>query len=548
VVLERPAPSGAVAALLLTAACALGLALAFAVWGHTWDDSAITLGYSRVFAATGEIRFGRYGERVEGFSTLLWMLVGAGLARLFPAPAALLDAARVACGALYVLNTFLFHRLAARLIPARHATAAAIAFALLAVSIVSVPDAMENHLFLTLHLALAHAYLSAFDRAGSAALGGLVLLPPLLFLCRPEGVVTAAALVAALVVERAQLAPSARRRVAAALASSAVLGLAVVVWRHAYFGTWAPNSVYAKTWPPYFQPLSFRVVSGLAANGRFALAAFAWLLPAFLLQPRPSGKATVAVATHRRPRFFGLCVGLYAVYHLATGSPRGTANRVFLAVIPFALLLAFDAVRRLPRLASGRIAVCAAAFVATQAFFYREYRQAPITVAQVRGLLEPAVRLAAITGRRPLRLAGPDMGATLLYWGLDVDLVDTALLNNAMAARTGWRAAADTIFAAGEPQVIETHSPWTELNGLADDVRVAKHYLRVSVDGRFYLVERGFLEGVLVAAPQTGVAVTPADRLSRDERDRLKETVFTDFPAGASGLTSSWRWALELPR
>ena len=42
-------------------------------WQYTWDDSAITLAFSRTLVATGEIRPTPLSDRVEGYSTFLWM-------------------------------------------------------------------------------------------------------------------------------------------------------------------------------------------------------------------------------------------------------------------------------------------------------------------------------------------------------------------------------------------------------------------------------------------------------------------------------------------
>src|SRR4029077_2276188 len=50
---------------------------AFLVRANTWDDGAITLAYSRTFAATGRIALTAVSEQVEGSSSTEWFLINA---------------------------------------------------------------------------------------------------------------------------------------------------------------------------------------------------------------------------------------------------------------------------------------------------------------------------------------------------------------------------------------------------------------------------------------------------------------------------------------
>src|SRR5262245_21350587 len=70
---------------ILLAAAAVAIVLIFAVlfWGITLDDAYITFRYARHLAeGYGLGAWNRTGERVEGYSSPLWMLLLAGAARL----------------------------------------------------------------------------------------------------------------------------------------------------------------------------------------------------------------------------------------------------------------------------------------------------------------------------------------------------------------------------------------------------------------------------------------------------------------------------------
>src|SRR5258708_1418353 len=56
--------------------------VAWRFWELTWDDSAITLGFSRTFAYTGRIEPTPGSGIVEGYSTTLWMLLMAAAAKV----------------------------------------------------------------------------------------------------------------------------------------------------------------------------------------------------------------------------------------------------------------------------------------------------------------------------------------------------------------------------------------------------------------------------------------------------------------------------------
>src|SRR6202012_4699591 len=81
--------------LLLATAFLVQIAIAWHFQYLTWDDSAITLGFSRTFARTGKIEPTPGSGVVEGYSTTLWMLLMALAAKIASSPATLLVIAKV---------------------------------------------------------------------------------------------------------------------------------------------------------------------------------------------------------------------------------------------------------------------------------------------------------------------------------------------------------------------------------------------------------------------------------------------------------------------
>ena len=81
--------------------------VAWRFWAITWDDSAITLGFSRTFALTGHIEPTPGSGIVEGYSTTLWMLLMALAAKFVGTPAALVAVAKISTLILNLANLLL---------------------------------------------------------------------------------------------------------------------------------------------------------------------------------------------------------------------------------------------------------------------------------------------------------------------------------------------------------------------------------------------------------------------------------------------------------
>ncbi|MHB8080458.1 MAG: hypothetical protein ACYDIE_14545 [Candidatus Krumholzibacteriia bacterium] len=272
--MKRPAsfapvwPAAVVVALLLAHA----LSFRFAV-----DDAYISFRYARNLLDGHGLVFNP-GDPVEGYSNLLWVLLSAGgmAAGLDPLLwARLLGFAAAAATALLLPGLAL--RLAAAAPPAARPAAhpaarpaggvpparAAWAAALLLAACGPVAcwslAGLETPLF---GLLIVAAWRAALDRRPATA----GVLGVLLTLTRPEGIALALAFAA-----WAALPPAAGRRRGLGVAIVAAGEAAQLLWRHAYYGAWLPNTFYAKT-----GDLAGQLRTGLPYVAAFLLF---WVLP-----------------------------------------------------------------------------------------------------------------------------------------------------------------------------------------------------------------------------------------------------------------------------
>ncbi|MET0385321.1 MAG: hypothetical protein ABW321_05150 [Polyangiales bacterium] len=218
-----------------TAAPYLVLA-AFCAWTfhHTVDDAFISFRYAENFARGLGLVYNP-GERVEGYSNPLWVY-------LLSVPALIgisVELAAKLLGVLAALATLLlFGRVLGRGFGVTSwVRTAGLLFLGGHISLVYYAVAgLETVLYTLLVLAL-HAALLERRFALAAVAAALAAI------CRPEGVLLTAALAIGLL-----LAPE-RRRVFVYLALPVLVFGLQLAFRHAYYGTWVPNTYHAKSTP-----------------------------------------------------------------------------------------------------------------------------------------------------------------------------------------------------------------------------------------------------------------------------------------------------------
>jgi len=229
------------------------------------DDANIFLVYGRNLAGGHGFVYNAGGERVEGFSSLLWVLMIAALFRIVSAPEALLLALNVVLVTLGLttLVRFLEERFAAPAagihrprcwLSLRSVVFLGWVFAAPGYLLWSTLPLMETGLWGALLLIASTLVLDAFEsqRPSHVRRRLLALVLPLLILTRPEG--PAWALLFCVVYALASLWQTGRWREAAAqivpsLSVCIVTALGVTLFRMACFGYPLPNTYYAKVSP-----------------------------------------------------------------------------------------------------------------------------------------------------------------------------------------------------------------------------------------------------------------------------------------------------------
>ena len=235
---HQPVPNRAV-----LVACTVAVGLLYTAQASHWnllaDDAFISFRYANHLVEWGELAYNR-GERVEGYSNLLWVLLLAGLSAAGAAP----TVAAPLLGYLLGLGTLWATYWSARnlLGCGRIATFAALVWMATNISWSFWTVAgMESALFSLLLLSLWAASWSARASSLRGALG-VALLSGLLALTRPEGA-AGVALVPLVLGGLRRLRP--RVWLGATLCGLALV-LALIGWRQVYYGTWLPNPVHAK--------------------------------------------------------------------------------------------------------------------------------------------------------------------------------------------------------------------------------------------------------------------------------------------------------------
>lgn len=225
---------------------ALGLAYAW-IYRHVEDDAFITFRYSH-HLAQGIGPVWNPGERVEGYSNALWMLLMA-IPHLIPGLDPVLPAQLLSMACLAV-NLWLLYRLSQRQMSShRNGFWAWLPLAFSPTLLIFSTSGMETSLNALLWTASIYQLQGQFKGAGLPSVRRLLLLGltvGLASLSRMEGMllgtVVTVAIVALFFLSRHQ----GYRRILAFLAGWAALTVPWLVWRLAYYGDLLPNTFYIK--------------------------------------------------------------------------------------------------------------------------------------------------------------------------------------------------------------------------------------------------------------------------------------------------------------
>jgi arabinofuranosyltransferase len=222
----------------------------FAVWkSFLCDDAYISFRYARNLAEGNGLVW-NVGERVEGYTNLLWVLELAAFWKtgLTCEPASLLLSALLTAGSVLLLLMIA----AESPLEGRRALVGWIALLFVATNrtfAVWSTSGLETRQFTFLLLLSFLLVVRAARGEGKGLLAGVALV--LLALTRPEGVLLGALAIGWLALEAGR---RGRPGLRTALSAGGVFGTALLLhflWRHHYYGDWLPNTFHAKVTRPW---------------------------------------------------------------------------------------------------------------------------------------------------------------------------------------------------------------------------------------------------------------------------------------------------------
>jgi hypothetical protein len=312
-----------VAAVFLIAGCAIGLLIHALSYDYVVDDAYISFRYARNLTEGHGLVFNP-GERVEGYTNFLWVIIIALGMRLGADPVGLAKAlcfisALLSMAAVYYYAGKLYSRRGwGRVFPA----------ALIAVSppvAVWALGGLETTVFAFLVTAAVLTHVAARER-GTVPLVGSALVG-LAALARPEGMVFAAILFGDMLLK-----PRRKRHILIWLVPLAVIYTPYFVWRYGYYGWLFPNTFYAKTGGGPDQ-----ILRGLAYTRDFLLRPGGMMcLPAIVPALFERGRKTLLpLAT---------CL-IWACYVVAVGGDGLAMYRFAVPVLPVCYLLSSEGLR-----------------------------------------------------------------------------------------------------------------------------------------------------------------------------------------------------------
>lgn len=301
--------------------------------GHLIDDAFISLRYARNLAEGNGLVFNP-GERVEGYTNFLWVMLAAGACRVG------LDAMLVLGVASALAATGLV-----ALVWRRDRAAAVLLLGLPAVAFWSITG-MESMAFaFLLLLGWTRLCRESEEEAGGWARPSTAVFI-LLALTRPEGVALFALSHGLVWLAEGPNWRTLRRHVVDGLGFAAAYGV-YFAWRFAYYGEVFPNTYYAKVtggaeqWKTGLRAF----VDWAAAHPVFALTLVA--IPMFLMVRRTRSEIW---ADRKTLALWAFCAA-YSLYVVSVGGDFMPFFRFFLPLAAFFALLTARLLRRLPEAA-----------------------------------------------------------------------------------------------------------------------------------------------------------------------------------------------------
>jgi hypothetical protein len=295
------------------------------------DDAYISFRYSKNLAQGQGLRWNPGGEKVEGYTNFLWVLIGALGFLLLPDR---LPQLMSGLGILFLLATiWIFLRMLALQFPDKRLTSVVGVFFLAASGplVLWSTSGLETMMFAMLTTAGFLSFLQYLKTVRTKYYRQVWIISLLLFLTRPDGIIFAVVMGCYFLLWQKGL--FRRERLLPFLTFFLLPFLAYNIWRIAYFGNWLPNTFYAKA-------------TGAALNqikkGGLYLFDFSlvYLLPLFPLALYLIVHRIRTAADGRHFKTVSLLfLGVFTVYILLVGGDYMAMYRFFVPLLPLLYLL-----------------------------------------------------------------------------------------------------------------------------------------------------------------------------------------------------------------
>lgn len=318
------------------------------------DDSYITYRYVKNFTDGFGLVF-NIGERVEGYTCFLWVVVLAAVKKLG------FDFISVSqtLGIIFALLTLLFtYNIADRIFPKGKDEFYNFCFSILAVILLASNGSfaywsisgMETPMFGFLVTLGVYLYLKEMRSSGGFPYSSLVLL--LASLTRPEGNLIFAVTVLHKLIIGYRVSKKENKLLSSILSKENLIWLGVylvpaliyMVWRYSYYGYWFPNTFYAKTGSAfeYYK-------TGLDYFWEFAKAygAYGALVALTLLNLKSKEK-------YSEHLYLLMIFFVFIVYVISVGGDVLRPNRFFVPMLPVFYILAQEGLYELANILEGK--------------------------------------------------------------------------------------------------------------------------------------------------------------------------------------------------
>jgi len=471
--------------------------VAWRFWGITWDDSAITLGFSRTFALTGHIEPTPGSGIVEGYSTTLWMLLMALAAKFVGTPAALLAVAKISTLILNLINLLLirywFSNWTSETLG--NLIAGSVGCGLMFYETI---NGMETPIIMTLVLVM----LILHSRTGT--------LNRLLYLIAGSALILTRWEAAWLLIPFVLIEPSRRRSLNSSIIWMAVFIIENLV-RLRYFGQILPNTIIAKHGIPYsnlnLRPHLKEPLLILASIKVMAVI----MIAVHLYTRRHTTRQGLFLQRFLQPLRNSWQLRICLIFTLsslvlstAIGQNWGPPFRSFYSAWPFLIALPLIAAfsnLRLPVLPLITFCLCFASF--SRLYAQVQDLRSPIapvympnmtidTVADTASIL---AEIQSISGHSNLVFAGPDMGGVILFTH-DIKVIDLGLLCDSVLAHQRFAAIGTYVLQERHPDIIEVHGMWTIFTNFQSYPLFLARYRPVYLHGHRFFLDKSLIANI----------------------------------------------------